>query len=108
MFRGSCSKSKCYSDHCAPTRDATLEGWLIEEEDCVKGLFAKLAIGVAALAFVTAAQAGETLDRVMGKKAMVVATNSGWPPQSYLDDSNELVGFDIESPRRSPSVLASK
>ncbi len=62
----------------------------------MKGLFAKLAIGVAALAFVTAAQAGETLDRVMGKKAMVVATNSGWPPQSYLDDSNELVGFDID------------
>ncbi len=27
---------------------------------------------------------------------MVVATNSGWPPQSYLDDSNELVGFDID------------
>lgn len=62
----------------------------------MKGLFAKLAIGGAALAFVTAAQAGETLDRVMGKKAMVVATNSGWPPQSYLDDSNELVGFDID------------
>nr|WP_153316505.1 transporter substrate-binding domain-containing protein [Sinorhizobium medicae] len=48
------------------------------------------------MAFVTAAQAGETLDRVMGKKAMVVATNSGWPPQSFLDDSNELVGFDID------------
>lgn len=42
------------------------------------------------------AQAGETLDRVMSKKAMVVATNAGWPPQSFLDDSNKLVGFDID------------
>lgn len=58
----------------------------------LRGLF----IGAAALAFATAAQAGETLDRVMSKKAMVVATNSGWPPQSYLDDNNEMVGFDID------------
>ncbi|QFI69631.1 transporter substrate-binding domain-containing protein [Sinorhizobium alkalisoli] len=65
----------------------------------MKKLFAQLAIGVAALALATAAQAGETLDRVMGKKAMVVATNSGWPPQSYLDDSNQLVGFDIDVSR---------
>ncbi|MCG5481948.1 MAG: transporter substrate-binding domain-containing protein [Ensifer alkalisoli] len=65
----------------------------------MKKLFAQLAIGVAALALATAAQAGETLDRVMDKKAMVVATNSGWPPQSYLDDSNQLVGFDIDVSR---------
>ncbi len=32
----------------------------------------------------------------MSKKAMVVATNAGWPPQSFLDDSNKLVGFDID------------
>lgn len=42
------------------------------------------------------AQAGTTLDRINEKKAMVVATNAGWPPQSYLDDSNKLVGFDID------------
>ena len=42
------------------------------------------------------AEAGETLDRVMSKKAMVVATNPGWPPQSFLDDSNKLVGFDVD------------
>jgi ABC-type amino acid transport substrate-binding protein len=30
---------------------------------------------------------------------MVVATNSGWPPQSFLDDSNELAGFDIDVAR---------
>ena len=52
--------------------------------------------GALALVTSTAAQAGTTLDRVMEKKAMVVATNSSWPPQSYLDDNNEMVGFDID------------
>ncbi|MBP0587643.1 transporter substrate-binding domain-containing protein, partial [Mycobacterium tuberculosis] len=55
-----------------------------------------LAAGILALSFVPAAQAGTTLERVMQKKAMVVATNSSWPPQSYLDDNNEMVGFDID------------
>jgi polar amino acid transport system substrate-binding protein len=58
-----------------------------------------LALGAAAVALATQAQAGATLDRVMEKKAMVVATNSGWPPQSYLDDNNEMVGFDIDVSR---------
>jgi polar amino acid transport system substrate-binding protein len=58
-----------------------------------------LALGAAAMTFATQAQAGTTLDRVMEKKAMVVATNSGWPPQSYLDDNNEMVGFDIDVSR---------
>jgi polar amino acid transport system substrate-binding protein len=62
----------------------------------MKKFITGLALGVAALAMTTAAHAGATLDRVMEKKAMVVATNSGWPPQSYLDDNNEMVGFDID------------
>ncbi len=62
----------------------------------MKKFITGLALGAAALAMATAAHAGATLDRVMEKKAMVVATNSGWPPQSYLDDSNEMVGFDID------------
>lgn len=65
----------------------------------MKTMLKTLALGVAALAFASAALAGETLDRVMEKKAMVVATNSGWPPQSFLDDSNQLVGFDIDVSR---------
>ena len=71
----------------------------MEEIDLMKKLLVQLAVGIATMAFVTAAQAGATLDRVMNKKAIVVATNSGWPPQSYLDDSNELVGFDIDVSR---------
>lgn len=57
----------------------------------------QLALAAAAGAlFVLPANAGQTLDRVTEKKVMVVATNSGWPPQSYLDDSNQLSGFDID------------
>ena len=53
------------------------------------GTFAALLMG-------TTAYAGETLDRVTSTKILSVATNAGWPPQSYLDDSNQLVGFDID------------
>jgi polar amino acid transport system substrate-binding protein len=53
-------------------------------------------IGAMVLAVPAGAFAGETLDRVLEKKAMVVATNSSWPPQSFLDDNNEMVGFDID------------
>jgi len=61
----------------------------------------KLVLGtVMALGFVSGlhatAQAGPTMDRVMKAGEMKVATNSGWPPQSYLDDSNKLVGFDVD------------
>lgn len=62
----------------------------------MKNFITGLAVGAAALAMTTIAHAGATLDRVMEKKAMVVATNSGWPPQSYLDDNNEMIGFDID------------
>ncbi|USJ27275.1 transporter substrate-binding domain-containing protein [Ensifer adhaerens] len=65
----------------------------------MKKLFMRLTVGVAFVTAAVSAHAGETLDRVMEKKAMVVATNSGWPPQSYLDDSNEMVGFDIDVSR---------
>ncbi|MDK1492059.1 transporter substrate-binding domain-containing protein [Sinorhizobium sp. 7-81] len=65
----------------------------------MKKLIARLAIGVVFVAAAVSAHAGQTLDRVMEKKAMVVATNSGWPPQSYLDDNNEMVGFDIDVSR---------
>ncbi|MER9331919.1 transporter substrate-binding domain-containing protein [Mesorhizobium sp. M0152] len=62
----------------------------------MKKLIACLALAATTFAFASAASAGGTVDRVISKKAMVVATNSGWPPQSFLDDSNQLVGFDID------------
>ena len=63
------------------------------------GKLLNLVAAVAVFATSGVAEAGQTLDRVMEKKAMVVATNSGWPPQSFLDDSNQLVGFDIDVSR---------
>jgi polar amino acid transport system substrate-binding protein len=75
-----------------------MEDWRMS--DCgrkiMKRFITGLALGAAVFAMATAANAGATLDRVLSKKALVVATNSGWPPQSYLDDSNEMVGFDID------------
>jgi polar amino acid transport system substrate-binding protein len=61
----------------------------------------KLFLGtMMALGFVSAmnatAQAGPTMDRVTKAGEMKVATNSGWPPQSFLDDNNKLVGFDVD------------
>ncbi|WP_414473706.1 transporter substrate-binding domain-containing protein [Microvirga sp. M2] len=53
-----------------------------------------LALGLVSAA--GAAQAGPTMDRVTKAGEMKVATNSGWPPQSYLDDNNKLVGFDVD------------
>ena len=55
-----------------------------------------LALTVTAGLLAGVEQAGETLDRVTENGAMVVATNSGWPPQSFLSDDNELVGFDVD------------
>ncbi len=51
---------------------------------------------VVAILLASTAFAGETLDRVTSTKVLKVATNAGWPPQSFLDDSNQLVGFDID------------
>jgi polar amino acid transport system substrate-binding protein len=57
---------------------------------------AYLALTMAACVTSSPMQAGETLDRVMQNKTLVVATNSGWPPQSFLDDNNKMAGFDID------------
>lgn len=58
----------------------------------------KLALigALAAVVMAPAVFAGETSDRVTSTGTLSVATNVGWPPQSFLDDNNELVGFDID------------
>lgn len=52
---------------------------------------AALAVGLAT----GVAQAGETLDRVMSSGVLKVSTDPAWPPQSFLDDNNEMDGFDV-------------
>jgi len=57
----------------------------------------KRAVGtVAMMAIATFAQAGEVLDKVMGEKTMVIATNSEYPPASYLNSKGEFEGFDVD------------
>ncbi|TDQ64409.1 polar amino acid transport system substrate-binding protein [Maritalea mobilis] len=58
---------------------------------------AKLMAGIVAAAALTSfAQAGEVLDKVMAEKKMIVATNSEYPPASYLNAQGEFEGFDVD------------
>jgi polar amino acid transport system substrate-binding protein len=54
-------------------------------------LIASLSLGVA--------QAGDVLDSVMSKKSIKVATDANWPPQSFINDKNEMDGFDVDVAR---------
>lgn len=40
--------------------------------------------------------AGETLDRVKNSGVLTIATEAAWPPYSFLDENNEMSGFDVE------------
>lgn len=41
------------------------------------------------------ALAGETLDRVMSSKTLTLSSDPEYPPQSFLNDQNEMDGFDV-------------
>jgi polar amino acid transport system substrate-binding protein len=56
------------------------------------GAAALLASAVA----VPAAQAGATLDRVMSSKTLTMSSDPEYPPQSFLNDKNEMDGFDVD------------
>ncbi|QKV18964.1 transporter substrate-binding domain-containing protein [Oricola thermophila] len=57
----------------------------------------KMALAGLACAFVvTTAYAGEALDRVMETKVLKVATSANWAPQSFLNEQNEMDGFDVD------------
>jgi len=47
-------------------------------------------------AWAGAGMAGETLDRVMKDEMLVEVTDQAYPPFSYIDDSGQMVGFDID------------
>lgn len=55
-----------------------------------------IAAAVAGLAATTGAQAGETLDRVESDGVLVMSTDPEYPPQSFLNASNDFEGFDID------------
>ncbi len=56
------------------------------------GLVAGLALSLA----VVSAQAGAVLDKVMKSGTITVATDANWAPQSFINDKNELDGFDVD------------
>jgi polar amino acid transport system substrate-binding protein len=60
------------------------------------------------LLLATAAQAGETLDRVRRDGVLVNALVNDYPPFSSLSDTNELVGFDVDVARAVASRLGVK
>ena len=61
---------------------------------------ALLGIGLVTLAASTQALAGATLDRVQKNKELVNVLMESYPPFSFLNDKNELDGFDRSEERR--------
>lgn len=43
-----------------------------------------------------AAKAGETLDRVMSSGTLTMSSDAAYPPQSFLNENNEMDGFDVD------------
>ena len=44
----------------------------------------------------SAANAGEVLDRVLSKKVLTLSSDAEYPPQSFLNEKNEMDGFDVD------------
>ncbi|MCI2397856.1 transporter substrate-binding domain-containing protein [Aliiroseovarius subalbicans] len=62
--------------------------------------FKKLAaVAVALTMSAGALQAGDVLDKVMADGVLRISTDPAWPPQSFLDENNEMDGFDVDVAR---------
>jgi polar amino acid transport system substrate-binding protein len=61
-----------------------------------KLLVASVLVPALLAGWVPTSTAGETLDRVMKNKMLVEVTDQAYPPFSYIDESGEVVGFDID------------
>ena len=58
-----------------------------------------LSVTLIGLLSIGMAQAGAVLDSIMAKKTIMVATDANWPPQSFINDKNEMDGFDVDVAR---------
>lgn len=59
--------------------------------------FTKTLITCAALVIpFTTVSAGEALDRIKEAGVIKVSSDPNWPPQSFLNDTNEMDGFDVD------------
>src|SRR5919106_6413772 len=61
----------------------------------VEKLLSGITLGALLIA-APSADAGEVLDRVLSEGVLVMSTDPEYPPQSSLDENNELMGFDID------------
>ena len=67
-----------------------------------------LALGVTLAFTATAATAGEAMDRVMKEGVLKVATDANWAPQSFINDKNEMDGFDVDVAKETAKRLGVK
>ena len=54
---------------------------------------------LAGLLSVNTAYAGGVLDKIMSTKTIKIATDANWPPQSFINDQNEMDGIDVDVAR---------
>lgn len=64
--------------------------------------------GLACAVIANAAQAGEVLDRVLQTHVLKVATSANWAPQSFLNEKNEMDGFDVDVAKEIAKRLGAK
>lgn len=57
---------------------------------------------------VTSVNAGDVLNKIMSTKTIKVATDANWPPQSFINDKNEMDGFDVDVAREIAKRLGAK
>ncbi len=62
----------------------------------MKKNFILVLAGLLLIALPMNAIAGKTLKRVKAKGVLTVATSPNWPPQSFINDNNEMDGFDVD------------
>ena len=60
---------------------------------------ATIATGITLAISASTSFAGEALDRVMEDNVLKVATSASWAPQSFMNDNNEMDGFDVDVAR---------
>jgi polar amino acid transport system substrate-binding protein len=69
----------------------------------MKALMKSTVVGLtmlaASVATTTSSWAGDVLDQVMSTKVLKVATDANWPPMSFLNEDNEMDGFDVSVAR---------
>ena len=73
-----------------------------------KGFRCLLAVLPFAAATGAPALAGEVLDRIRERGVLTVATDSNWAPQSFINDDNEMDGFDVDIAREIAARLGAR